>query len=78
MTEQPKTINIDGTEYKHEDLSVEQMRLVVKVAKYQKQTNDLKDAFEDANILHQQYLEKLRTSLSNDENTKAIENTKAS
>ena len=77
MTEQKSNIlSIDGKEYKQEDLSVEQIRLVTKVAKFQKQTNDLKDAFEDANILHQQYLEKLQTSLGNDETTKAMENSK--
>ena len=56
MTEQSNVINIDGKQYKQEDLSVEQIRLVSKIAKYQKQSNDLKDAFEDANILQQQYL----------------------
>ena len=78
MTEQTNVINIDGKEYKQEDLSVEQIRLVTKVAKYQKQSNELKDAFEDANILHQQYLQALKTSLGNDETTQAMENTKAS
>ena len=78
MTEQLNVINIDGKEYKQEDLSVEQIRLVSKIAKYQKQSNDLKDAFEDANILQQQYLQVLKTSLSNDETTKAMENSKAS
>jgi uncharacterized protein YnzC (UPF0291/DUF896 family) len=78
MTEQSNVINIDGKEYQQEDLSVEQIRLVNKVAKYQKQSNDLKDAFEDANILQQQYLQSLKTSLSNDETTKAMENSKAS
>ena len=78
MTEQTNVINIDGKEYKQEDLSVEQIRLVTKVAKYQKQSNDLKDAFEDANILQQQYLQALKTSLGNDETTTAMENTKAS
>jgi len=78
MTEQTNVINIDGKEYKQEDLSVEQIRLVSKIAKYQKQSNDLKDAFEDANILQQQYLQALKTSLSNDETTTAMENTKAS
>ena len=78
MTEQSNVINIDGKEYKQEDLSVEQIRLVSKIAKYQKQSNDLKDAFEDANILQQQYLQSLKTSLSNDETTKAMENSKAS
>ena len=78
MTEQSNVITIDGKEYSQEDLSVEQIRLVTKVAKFQKQTNDLKDAFEDANILHQQYLQALKTSLGNDETTKAMENSKAS
>ena len=78
MTEQTNVIQIDGKEYKQEDLSVEQIRLVTKVAKFQKQTNDLKDAFEDANILHQQYLQALKTSLGNDETTKAMDNSKAS
>ena len=78
MTEQSNVINIDGKEYKQEDLSVEQIRLVSKIAKYQKQSNELKDAFEDANILQQQYLQALKTSLSNDETTTAMENTKAS
>ena len=77
MTEQSNVINIDGKEYKQEDLSVEQIRLVSKIAKYQKQSNDLKDAFEDANILQQQYLQALKTSLSNDETTTAMENAKA-
>ena len=78
MTEQSNVINIDGKEYKQSDLSVEQIRLVSKIAKYQKQSNDLKDAFEAANILQQQYLQSLKTSLSNDETTKAMENSKAS
>ena len=78
MTEQSNVINIDGKSYRQSDLSVEQLRLASKVAKWQKQTNELKDAFEDANILQQQYLQALKTSLSNDETTQAMENTKAS
>jgi len=78
MTEQTNVINIDGKEYKQEDLSVEQIRLVSKIAKYQKQSNELKDAFEDANILQQQYLQALKTSLGNAETTQAMENSKAS
>ena len=78
MTEQSNVINIDGKQYKQEDLSVEQIRLVTKVAKYQKQSNDLKDAFEDANILQQQYLQSLKTSLSNDETVERMENSRVS
>ena len=76
METKANVINIDGKEYNQEDLSVEQIRLVSKIAKYQKQSNDLKDAFEDASILQQQYLESLKTSLGNAETTKAMENSK--
>ena len=76
MTEQSNVINIDGKEYKQSDLSVEQIRLVSKIAKYQKQSNDLKDAFEDASILQQQYLESLKISLGNAETTKAMNTSK--
>ena len=78
METKSNVINIDGKEYNQEDLSVEQIRLISKIAKYQKQSNDLKDAFEDATILQQQYLESLKTSLGNAETTKAMENSKAS
>jgi len=77
MTEQTNVINIDGKQYKQEDLSLEQIRLVSKVAKYQKQSNELKDALEDANILQQQYLQALKTSLSNDETVERMESTRA-
>tara|TARA_R100001440_G_scaffold57797_1_gene77646 strand:+ start:2827 stop:3063 length:237 start_codon:yes stop_codon:yes gene_type:complete len=78
MSEQSNVINIDGKEYKQEDLSVEQIRLVSKVAKFQKQTNDLKDAFEDAKILYKEYLQTLKASLGNDETTETMEKSKAS
>ena len=79
MTEEnTNVINIDGKSYKQEDLSVEQIRLVSKMAKYQKQSNDLKDAYEDSNILQQQYLQALKTSLGNAETVEAMENTKVS
>ena len=77
MTEQSNVINIDGKQYQQEDLSLEQIRLVSKVAKYQKQSNELKDALEDANILQQQYLQALKTSLSNDETVERMESTRA-
>ena len=77
METKSNVINIDGKEYNQEDLSVEQIRLVSKIAKYQKQSNDLKDAFEDASILQQQYLESLKTSLGNAETTKAMNTSKA-
>ena len=77
MTEKSNVINIDGKEYKQSDLSVEQIRLVSKIAKYQKQSNELKDAFEDATILQQQYLETLKISLGNAETVEAMNTSKA-
>ena len=77
VTEQAQVVTIDGKEYKQEDLSVEQLRLVSKVAKFQKQSNDLKDAFEDSNKLQQSYLFDLKTSLANSEPMNGIKNSKA-
>tara|TARA_R100000353_G_scaffold173903_1_gene140843 strand:+ start:721 stop:957 length:237 start_codon:yes stop_codon:yes gene_type:complete len=77
MSEQAQVVTIDGKEYKQEDLSVEQLRLVSKVAKFQKQSNDLKDAFEDSNKLQQSYLFDLKTSLANSETMNGIKNSKA-
>jgi hypothetical protein len=77
METKSNVIHIDGKEYKQSDLSVEQIRLVSKIAKYQKQSNDLKDAFEDASILQQQYLEALKISLGNAETVEAMNTSKA-
>ena len=77
MSEQAQVVTIDGKEYKQEDLSVEQLRLVSKVAKFQKQSNDLKDAFEDSYKLQQSYLSDLKTSLANSETINSINNSKA-
>ena len=77
MTEQAQVVTIDGKEYKQEDLSVEQLRLVSKVAKFQKQSNDLKDAFEDSNKLQHSNLFDLKTSLANSETMNGIKNSKA-
>ena len=77
MNTQAQVVTIDGKEYKQEDLSVEQLRLVSKVAKFQKQSNDLKDAFEDSYKLQQSYLFDLKTSLANSETMNGIKNSKA-
>ena len=63
--EKSKIITIDGTEYKHEDLSQDQISLINKASKWQAEAIKLKDAFEDAKKLHQSYLFDLKTSLNN-------------
>ena len=65
MSEQAQVVTIDGKEYKQEDLTQEQIRLFNKTSKWQTEANKLKDAFEDANKLHQSYLFDLKTSLNN-------------
>jgi len=65
MSEQAQVVTIDGKEYKQEDLTQEQIILINKTSKWQTEANKLKDAFEDANKLHQSYLFDLKTSLNN-------------
>lgn len=65
MVEANNIINIDGKDYKQEDLSQEQIRLFNKTCKWQAEALKLKDAFEDANKLHQSYWFDLKTSLNN-------------
>ena len=65
MSDQANVVTIDGKEYKQEDLTQEQIILINKTSKWQTEANKLKDAFEDANKLHQSYLFDLKTSLNN-------------
>jgi hypothetical protein len=64
MTEEAKVITIDGTEYKQEDLTQDQIHLINKASKWQAEANRLKENFDDANRLHQSYLLDLKTSLA--------------
>ena len=77
MSEQAQVVTIDGKEYKQEDLTQEQIRLFNKTSKWQGEAHRLKDAFEDANKLHQSYLFDLKTSLANSETMNDIKNAKA-
>ena len=76
MSEKNNIISIDGKEYKQEDLTQEQIILINKTSKWQTEANKLKDAFEDANKLHQSYLFDLKTSLANSETMNDIKNSK--
>ena len=77
MSEQAQVVTIDGKEYKQEDLTQEQIILINKTSKWQTEANKLKDAFEDANKLHQSYLFDLKTSLANSATMNGINNSKA-
>ena len=77
MTEEAKVITIDGTEYKQEDLTQDQIHLINKASKWQAEANRLKENFDDATRLHQSYLLDLKTSLANSETLNDIKNAKA-
>ena len=65
MTEQAQVVTIDGTEYKSNELSQEQIRLFNKVSKWQQQVISLRDSLEDAQDLYNTNYNKLKTSLNN-------------
>ena len=77
MTEQAQVVTIDGTEYKSNELSQEQIRLFNKLSKWQQQVISLKDSLEDAQDLYNTNYNKLKTSLANSETMNGIKNTKA-
>mgnify|MGYP003146276180 CR=1 FL=1 len=65
VTEQAQVVTIDGTEYKSNELSQEQIRLFNKVSKWQQQVISLRDSLEDAQDLYNTNYNKLKTSLNN-------------
>ena len=65
MTEEAKVITIDGTEYKQDDLTQEQIVLINHASKLQSEANKIKENFDNANRLHQSYLFDLKASLAN-------------
>ena len=65
MTEEAKVITIDGTEYKQDDLTQEQIVLINHASKSQTEANKIKENFDNANRLHQSYLFDLKASLAN-------------
>ena len=65
MTKEAKVITIDGTEYKQEDLTQEQIILINHASKWQTEANKIKETFDNANRLHQSYLFDLKASLAN-------------
>ena len=77
MSEQAQVVTIDGTQYKSNELSQEQIRLFNKVSKWQQQVISLKDSLEDAQDLYNTNYDKLKTSLANSETINSIKNSKA-
>ena len=77
VTEQAQVVTIDGTEYKSNELSQEQIRLFNKVSKWQQQVISLRDSLEDAQDLYNTNYTKLKTSLANSETMNDIKNAKA-
>ena len=76
MTEQSNVINIDGKEYKQEELSEEQKYCCEQLTECQVELRKLKKASDRIQIAIAHFNSLLRTSLANDETTQAMENTK--
>ena len=73
MTEEKSNVVYIGDKsYNSEDLSKEQIKLFNKTLRYQNRVEELRDALEDATILHKDFSEKLKSSLANAETTKAM------
>ena len=78
MTEENKIINIDGKEYNKDDLSNEQTYCVNQLTDLQNKSNNLRFQLDQVSASQTVFLEKLNTSLGNQETTKALEDSKAS
>ena len=78
MTEENKIINIDGKEYNKDDLSNEQTYCVNQLTDLQNKSNNLRFQLDQVSASQTVFLEKLKTSLGNQETTKAMEDSKAS
>lgn len=63
MIENPKVIYIDNKEYETDSLTDEQKKLFNKTSKWQLQANKMAEGFEEANRMHQSYLNDLKKSL---------------
>ena len=78
MTEENnKIINIDGKEYNKDDLSNEQTYCVNQLTDLQNKSSNLRFQLDQVSASQQVFLDRLKTSLGNDETTTAMENTKA-
>mgnify|MGYP005988563951 CR=1 FL=1 len=66
MNNRPEVVYIDNKEYKTDVLTEDQKKLFNKTTKWQIEAIKLKDAFEDANRMHQSYFSDLKKSLEKD------------
>ena len=78
MTEKSNVVYIDNKEYKAEELSEEQKYCIEQLSECQIEARKLKKASDRIQIAITHFNSLLRTSLANEETTKAMENTKAS
>ena len=81
MTEKSNILSIDGKEYPTENLKDEQKVLIDQITICQNEINEISklirklDIFE---IAKKDYIQRLSTSLQNDETIKSMDNSKAS
>ena len=78
MTEENNNvINIDGKEYNKDELSNDQTYCVNQLTDLQNKSNNLRFQLDQVSASQTVFLDRLKTSLGNEETTKAMENTKA-
>jgi phage terminase Nu1 subunit (DNA packaging protein) len=77
MTEKSNVVYIDNKEYKAEDLSQEQKYFIEQLTECQAEAHSLKKATDRIQIAQSHFMSLLKTSLANEETTKAMENSKA-
>ena len=78
MTEEKNNIiNIDGKEYLKDDLNNDQTYCVNQLTDLQNKSNNLRFQLDQVSASQTVFLDRLKTSLGNEETTKAMENTKA-
>ena len=77
MTEKSNVVYIDNKEYKADDLSQQQKYFIEQLTECQSEAHSLKKASDRIQIAQTHFMSLLKTSLSNDKTTKAMENSKA-
>ena len=78
MTEENNNvINIDGKEYNKDELSNDQTYCVNQLTDLQNKSNNLRFQLDQVSASQTVFLDRLKTSLGNEETTKAMESTKA-
>ena len=77
METKSNVINIDGKEYKQEDLDDSQTYLIKQINDLQAKSTNLRFQLDQVSVAQNAFTNSLITSLKNDETVEAMENSKA-